>query len=163
MTDLTTIALPAGTHTIRRARRDDLPALVSLLADDPLGTGRETPADLSPYERAFAAIDADPAQLLVVAVDEAGERSATLQLTFIPGLSRAGTTRAQIEGVRVHRDHRGTGLGSALIAWALAESARRGCTVVQLTSDKQRPEAHRFYTNLGFVPSHEGFKLSRPS
>ncbi len=145
---------------VRRATRADVPALVALLADDPLGAGRETPdGDMSAYHRAFAAIDADPNQLLVAATD--GDRVvATLQLTFVPGLSRGGALRAQIEAVRVHADHRGRGLGEALFGWAVDEARRRGCVLVQLTTDKSRGDAHRFYERLGFVASHEGYKLT---
>lgn len=142
----------------RRAVAADLPAIVALLADDALGATRESPDDVTPYERAFAAIDADPNQNLIVLVrDEVVV--GTLQLTLIPGLSRKGTTRAQIEGVRVHSGERGTGLGTELFEWAIEESRRLGADLVQLTSDVQRPDAHRFYEKLGFVPTHVGFKL----
>jgi GNAT superfamily N-acetyltransferase len=144
---------------LSRAVADDLPALVALLADDPLGAGRErSDGDLSAYRRAFETIDADPHQLLVSAV--AGSQVVgTLQLTFIPGLSRQGATRAEIEAVRVHRDHRSLGLGGAMVGWAIGEARRRGCALVQLTTDKSRHDAHRFYERLGFVGSHEGYKL----
>ncbi|GAA2626441.1 GNAT family N-acetyltransferase [Dactylosporangium fulvum] len=143
---------------IRRARREDVPAIVVMLADDPLGARRERLDDPGPYESAFDALDADPAQLLVVA-DRAGEVIGTLQLTFIPGLARQGATRAQIEAVRVSAAARGSGLGSDLIEWAVAESRRRGAHLVQLTSDASRADAHRFYERLGFKASHVGFKL----
>lgn len=145
---------------LREAVRDDLPALVALLADDPLGAGREAPrGDLDAYERAYAAIEADAAHLLVVAT-RGPDVVGTLQLSVIPGLSRTGALRAQVEGVRVHRDERGSGLGAALVGWAVDEARRRGCALVQLTTDKQREDAHRFYARLGFVASHEGFKLA---
>jgi len=144
-------------YTIRRAVADDVAAIVALLADDQLGASRETPDDLTPYRRAFAVIDADPREELVVA-ERAGEVVGTLQLTLLPGLSRRGATRAQIEGVRVASSERGSGLGTELIAWAVAEATRRGCHLVQLTSDASRTDAHRFYERLGFVPSHIGFK-----
>ncbi|SDO25601.1 Ribosomal protein S18 acetylase RimI [Klenkia soli] len=147
--------------TLRRARVDDVPALVALLADDPLGSTRESPADLRPYLDAFAEVDADPAHLLVV-VQADGGVVGTLQLTVLPGLSRGGTRRAQVEAVRVHRDHRGAGLGAALVGWAVEEAGRRGCGLVQLTSDAQRSDAHRFYERLGFAPTHTGFKLELP-
>jgi GNAT superfamily N-acetyltransferase len=142
---------------VRRATAADLPAVVALLADDPLGAARET-ADLAPYEAAFAAVDADPAHLLVVAED-GGTVVGTLQLTFIPGLARGGTLRAQVEGVRVAAALRGRGLGAALLGWVADEARRRGATLVQLTTDKRRTDAHRFYERLGYVASHEGFKL----
>jgi GNAT superfamily N-acetyltransferase len=141
---------------IRRATRTDLPALVALLADDPLGAARES-ADPAAYERAFAAVDADEHQLLVCA-EEGGEVVGTLQLTVIPGLSRGGMLRGQIEAVRVRADHRGSGLGRRLVEWAVDEARRRGCGLVQLTTDRSRTDAHRFYAALGFVDSHRGFK-----
>jgi GNAT superfamily N-acetyltransferase len=144
--------------TIRRATAADLPAIITMLADDQLGTNRESTDDMTPYEQAFAAIDADPNQLLVVA-ERKDELVGTLQLTIIPGLSRRGSCRGLIEAVRVAAPARGSGLGTTLIRWAIEESRSRGATLVQLTSDKTRTDAHRFYTNLGFENSHEGFKL----
>ncbi|MBD0675281.1 GNAT family N-acetyltransferase [Streptomyces sp. CBMA156] len=144
--------------TIRRATADDLPAIVAMLADDPLGATRESPDDLTPYRAAFARIDGDPHQHLVVA-DRAGRTVGTLQLTVVPGLSRAGATRTIIEGVRVHADERGSGLGTELIQWAVERSRGIGAVLVQLTSDATRADAHRFYERLGFVASHVGFKL----
>lgn len=143
---------------IRRARRKDVPELVALLADDPLGATREI-TDLWPYEDAFETIDADPNQVLVCA-DEAGEVVGTLQLTLIPGLSRGGMLRGQIEAVRVRSDRRGRGLGRTLVEWAVGESRRRGCGLVQLTTDHSRHDAVAFYGRLGFVDSHHGLKLS---
>ncbi|MFF5974984.1 GNAT family N-acetyltransferase [Streptomyces sp. NPDC012769] len=143
---------------IRPAERADLPAIVAMLADDPLGAQRESPDDLTPYIAAFERLDPDPNQHLVVA-DRAGKVVGTLQLTLIPGLSRRGTTRSIIEGVRVHTDERGSGLGTRLIEWAVEESRTQGCRLVQLTSDATRTDAHRFYERLGFEPSHVGFKL----
>ncbi|MCF6376806.1 GNAT family N-acetyltransferase [Nocardioides KLBMP 9356] len=113
---------------------------------------------MRPYVRAFQAVDADPAHLLVVAED-GGRVVATLQLSFIPGLARRGALRAQVEGVRVHPEARNSGLGRALLLWARDEAERRGCALIQLTSDKARSDAHRFYSRLGYVASHEGFKL----
>jgi len=144
--------------TIRRAAAEDLPALVALLADDPLGSSRETPDDPAPYRAAFERITADPQHYLAVA-ERAGRIVGTLQLTLVPGLSRRGATRAIVEAVRVHADERGAGLGSALMTWAVEESRRLGAELVQLTSDASRTDAHRFYERLGFVPSHIGFKL----
>jgi GNAT superfamily N-acetyltransferase len=129
-----------------------------MLADDHLGAARESPDDLDPYLRAFEAIDADPHQFLAVGED-AGEVVATLQLTFIPGLSRRGADRALIEAVRVRADRRSDGLGSTLIKWAVEEARRRGCGLVELTTDASRTGAHRFYDRLGFEQSHLGFKL----
>jgi GNAT superfamily N-acetyltransferase len=146
-----------ATYDLRRAVRGDVPAIVDLIAADQIGATRDG-GDLAPYEQAFAAIDADPAHLLVVLADAAGAVVGTLQLAFLPGLARRGALRAQIEAVRVRDDLRGRGLGEALIAWAIEEARRRGCGLVQLTSDKRRADAHRFWGRLGFTPSHEGFK-----
>lgn len=155
---MTTLSVGGASYVVRRAARADVPAIVALIAADQIGATRDG-GDPAPYERAFAAIDADPAQLLVVVTDEAGAVAGTLPLTVIPGLARRGALRAQIEAVRVRDDLRGQGLGHALLAWAIEEARRRGCALVQLTSDKRRTEAHRFYGRLGFTPSHEGFKL----
>ncbi|MFI5609656.1 GNAT family N-acetyltransferase [Amycolatopsis sp. NPDC051903] len=144
--------------TVRRARREDVATIVRMLVDDQLGATRDSADDLEPYLRAFEAIDADPQQLLVVATDD-DEPVATLQLTVIPGLARRGALRGQIEAVRVRADHRGAGLGGELVRWAIDESRRRGCALVQLTSDTSRTAAHRFYERLGFTASHTGFKL----
>ncbi|MEW2494692.1 GNAT family N-acetyltransferase [Streptomyces nodosus] len=142
---------------IRRATADDLPAIVAMLADDPLGAQRESPEDLAPYLSALERLNGDPNQHLVVAVRE-GRLVGTLQLTIIPGLSRKGATRSLIEAVRVHADERGSGLGTRLIEWAVDESRRQNCQLVQLTSDATRTDAHRFYERLGFEASHVGFK-----
>ncbi|WCN01965.1 GNAT family N-acetyltransferase [Streptomyces sp. M92] len=143
---------------IRPTTEADLPAIVGMLADDPLGARRESPDDLSPYLAAFQRLSADPNQHVIVAVRD-GRVVGTLQLTIVPGLSRRGATRSVIEGVRVHADERGGGLGTQLIEWAVDESRRQGCQLVQLTSDKTRTDAHRFYERLGFSASHTGFKL----
>jgi GNAT superfamily N-acetyltransferase len=160
MTELATLPVAGGSVALRTAVRADVPAVVALLADDQLGRTRETPpdGDLSPYLRAFDLLDGDPGELLVVAVLD-GEVVGTLQLSVIPGLSRGGALRAQLEAVRVASGQRGTGLGTALVGWAIEEARRRGCALVQLTSDKQRPDALRFYGRLGFRTSHEGLKL----
>ena len=136
-----------------------MPAIVAMLADDALGATRESPDDLTPYRKAFQDIDADPNQFLAVA-DRDGEVVGTLQLTYLPGLSRKGGTRAQIEAVRVRATERGTGLGSQLITWAVDQARERGCILVQLTTDTARTDAHRFYEQLGFTASHLGFKLT---
>jgi GNAT superfamily N-acetyltransferase len=142
---------------LRRASAADVPALVRLMADDAISAGRES-ADLAPYERAFARIDADADQLLVVGEVD-GEPACTLQLTVIPGLARGGALRGQVEAVRVRSDLRSRGIGDALLRWAAGELRARGCAVAQLTTDKRRLDAHRFYARLGWVNSHEGFKL----
>ncbi|GHE83104.1 GNAT family acetyltransferase [Streptomyces spiralis] len=147
-----------GDLEIRKAVTDDVSAIVAMLADDPLGAQRESPDDLAPYLAALERLSADPNQHLVVAARE-GRVVGTLQLTVIPGLSRRGATRSIIEAVRIHADERGSGLGTQLIEWAIAESRRQGCQLVQLTSDRTRTDAHRFYERLGFEASHIGFKL----
>ncbi|GAA2486841.1 GNAT family N-acetyltransferase [Streptomyces gobitricini] len=144
---------------IRPAAPADIPAIVAMLADDPLGAQRESPDDLAPYTAAFERLVGDPHQHLVVAV-RAERVVGTLQLTIIPGLSRRGATRSIVEGVRVRADERGSGLGTWLIEWAIAESRRQRCQMVQLTSDATRTDAHRFYERLGFEASHVGFKMS---
>ncbi|WP_326628928.1 MULTISPECIES: GNAT family N-acetyltransferase [unclassified Streptomyces] len=144
---------------IRPAALTDISAVVAMLADDPLAAQRESPDDLAPYRAAFQRLAHDPNQHLVVAVRD-GAVVGTLQLTVIPGLSRRGSTRSIIEGVRVHADERGSGLGTRLIQWAVDESRRQDCQLVQLTSDATRTDAHRFYERLGFIASHVGFKLA---
>jgi GNAT superfamily N-acetyltransferase len=158
---LATVDLGSSVAAVRRAEARDVPAIVDLLAADQLGATRDgvrTAEDLAAYRRAFAAIDSDSAHLLVVAEADA-QVVATFQLSFLPGLARRGALRAQIEAVRVREDYRGRGLGEALMAWAIEEARRRGCAIVQLTSDKSRAAAHRFYARLGFVATHEGMKL----
>ncbi|QWQ42456.1 GNAT family N-acetyltransferase [Streptomyces sp. YPW6] len=144
---------------IRPATPDDLPAVVAMLADDPLGAQRESPDDLAPYQKALQRLADDPNQHVVVAVRR-DRVVGTLQLTIVPGLSRRGSTRSIIEGVRIHGDERGSGLGTQLIQWAVDESRRQNCQLVQLTSDATRKDAHRFYERLGFTASHVGFKLA---
>ncbi|MFF6989429.1 GNAT family N-acetyltransferase [Streptomyces sp. NPDC010273] len=147
-----------GDLEIRAAVTEDIPAIVGMLADDPLGSQRESPNDLTPYLAALERLAADPNQHLVVAVRE-GRVVGTLQLTVVPGLSRMGATRSIVEAVRIHADERGSGLGTQLIEWAIDESRRQDCQLVQLTSDVTRTDAHRFYERLGFTASHVGFKL----
>lgn len=143
----------------RSATIDDLPALVTMLADDALGSVRESTDDLNPYRAAFAEIDNDPRQELVVA-ECRGAVAGTAQLSILPGLARKGAVRAQIEAVRVDRPLRGNGLGSQLIEECIRRARERGCTLVQLTSHGSRADAHRFYSKLGFEASHVGFKLT---
>jgi GNAT superfamily N-acetyltransferase len=168
---LRVVDLDSSSVVLRRAKADDLLAIVNLIAADQLGATRDgvrTDEDLAAYERAFQSIDRDPAHILMVAEpgrDEPGRDKpgrgivATMQLSFIPGLARRGGMRAQIEAVRVHGAYRGRGLGAAIFAWAIDEARQRGCVLVQLTTDKSRTGAHRFYERLGFVASHEGMKL----
>ena len=152
---------PANDLTIRPARRDDVPAIVALLADDPLGRGREESADPLPaaYWQAFDDIVAQGGNFLIVAEHD-GAAVGCLQLTIIPGLSRRGMKRALIEAVRVSAACRGLGVGERLMRDAIGIARNAGCGLVELTSDASRVDAHRFYQRLGFVASHVGFKLA---
>lgn len=145
----------------RRATRGDVPGLVRLLADDPLGARREScTAPLSAsYYAAFEAIDRDPNNELVVVETTDAAIAGMLQITFIPYLTYRGGWRALVEGVRVAAPLRSQGVGRRLFEWAIERARERGCHLVQLTSDKARPDAIRFYESLGFVASHEGMKL----
>lgn len=145
---------------IRDATAADLPAVIALYADDPIGRTREVVSDPPDpaYVAAFEAIRRDPNQRLVV-LEEDGEVIATLQLSVLAHLVRRGSTRAQIEAVRVRAGRRGTGAGRRLVEWAVGEARRRDCALVQLTTDAARPEAHRFYERLGFTAGHVGMKL----
>ena len=149
------------TINFRPAIRADLEAIVAMYAKDHLGQGRENPSlplDQR-YVAGFDAVDADPDQLLLIAED-AGVVAGTMQITFIAGIARLGVWRAQLEAVRVHESRRGSGLGREMFEWAIAECRRRGCGLVQLTSDNSRPDAQRFYETLGFSGSHVGYKLT---
>ena len=145
---------------IRPALEEDLPAIVSLLADDRLGQAREdTSLPLDPgYGAAFAAIQSSSDQTLVVAEDADGRVVGTLQLMLIPGLSRRGAWRGIIEGVRIASDRRSEGLGAQLVDWAVEACRRHGCYAVQLTTDVSRLDAHRFYERLGFQLTHKGYR-----
>jgi ribosomal protein S18 acetylase RimI-like enzyme len=145
----------------RCAVRADLPDIVRMLADDDLGAKRESFQLPLPegYYAAFEAIDSDANNELVV-VERGGKVAGVLQLTYIPYLTHKGSWRALIEGVRVDSSARGAGLGHGLVAHAIERARERGCKMVQLTSNKVRTDAIRFYESLGFVASHEGLKLS---
>ncbi|MGB2570787.1 GNAT family N-acetyltransferase [Micromonospora citrea] len=142
----------------REAVRADLPTLIALLADDVLGKARDFTEVDEAYERAFADITADPRNQQIVA-ERGGEIVGCMQITYLPGLGRHGAERALIESVRVRSDLRGQGLGRLMMQWAIDQARQRGCALVQLTTDKSRDDAHRFYRTLGFVASHEGMKL----
>jgi ribosomal protein S18 acetylase RimI-like enzyme len=146
--------------TFRRARLDDLRAILTLIDIDKATGVRERLDDPLPavYATAFAALDTDPNQLLLVGELE-GRIVATLQLTFIPGIANQGAWRAQVEAVRVAKDLRGRGIGEAMMRHVVALARERGCALVQLTTNKARADAQRFYSRLGFVASHEGMKL----
>ena len=144
---------------VRAARRDDVPAIVHLLADDTLGASREQPTDPLPqaYWDAFDAMSAQSGNELLVA--EANEQVVgCLQLTVISGLSRMGARRGQIEGVRVSSKRRGQRIGEALVEAATDRARQLGCVLIQLTTDKRRTDAHRFYERLGFESTHIGMK-----
>jgi len=144
----------------RKALPADIPCLVSMLSDDELGALREDgsrPLNQK-YLQAFAEIESDANNELTV-VESDGEVVGMLQLTFIPYLTYIGSWRCLIEGVRIHSDHRGQGLGAKFLQWAIERARERDCRIVQLTSDKKRPSALRFYESLGFKATHEGFKL----
>ena len=144
--------------TFRTAMRDDVAEIVAMLADDPLGQGREG-ADLAPYLAAYDEIAANPAHQLLVG-EIAGRIVATCQLTILAGLSRQGAKRALVEAVRVQADLRSHGIGAALMAECETRARAAGAGVLQLTTDKSRSRAHAFYDRLGFSPSHIGYKKS---
>ena len=148
--------------TLRRASEGDLRALMLLLADDPISAARGDMAqesDADAYRSALAAIVTDPSNELLVAVNGTGELLATMQLTRIPGMARRGSTRLLVEAVRVRSDSRSSGIGSAMMRWVIRSAAPAvEASLVQLTSDEARQDAHRFYERLGFVGSHRGFK-----
>jgi len=145
----------------RQASHQDLGAIIDLLQDDRLGGTREDNIRplRSEYVEAFDAILADANQFQLVVEDE-GSIVGTLQISILPGLSRLGMKRGQLEGVRIHSLRRGEGLGQKMIEWATGFCRARGCAAIQLTTDKSRKDAHRFYERLGFVASHEGYKLT---
>ena len=145
----------------RRATKEDVLSIVALLADDALGSKRENFRDPLPktYYDAFEKINSDVNQELIVVESDHSQIIGTLQLSFIPYLTYQGGTRAQIEAVRIHKDFRNQGLGRQLFTWAIQRAKERKAHVLQLTSDKHRPDAIRFYEELGFQASHEGMKL----
>lgn len=145
----------------RTATLNHLPAIVRLLADDEFGATRENYKEPLPkeYYDAFAMIEQQIGNSIIVALDD-NKVIGCLQLTIIPGIARLGTIRGQIEGVRIDRDYRGKGVGESLFRYAINEAKIMGCEMIQLTTDKKRKEAHRFYERLGFVASHDGMKLT---
>lgn len=159
-TELGQVLLGGQKLAIARAQRSDVRGVVTLLADDVLGRERELDPDHQSYRDAFTAIDADPHQLLLVVRTSRNQLVATAQITFIPGLSRGGATRAQVEAVRVAASHRGAGLGEAVFTWIVEYCTARGARLLELTTDRRRADAARFYERLGFVSSHHGLKLA---
>lgn len=145
-------------YAVTRARRGDVAALVALLADDELGREREG-GDLEPYLRAFARIDRSPDNLLLAVRSPEGDVVATAHLTMLPGLSRGATLRLQVEAVRVASSVRHLGLGTALLEWITGYARSHGAGLVQLSTDRSRPDARRLYERLGYVASHDGMKL----
>jgi len=146
--------------TIRRARHDDVAAIVAMLADDHLGRARERLEHPLPasYREAFERLDADPNITLVVA-EEAGRIVGSLQLCILPGLSSQGASRGLIEDVRVASDRRSRGIGEQLVQWAVSEARARGCRLVELLTHQTRVDAQRFYERLGFAKSHVGMTI----
>ena len=144
--------------TIRRARRDDVAIIVAMLADDPLGSGRERLENPLPpsYYKAFETLDRDPNIQLVVAEGQGGSVIGCLQLCVLPGLSSQGASRGLIEDVRVASDRRSRGIGEQLVQWAVTEARARGCKLVELLTHSTRVDAQRFYARLGFTASHVG-------
>ncbi|MCI9888872.1 GNAT family N-acetyltransferase [Micrococcales bacterium 31B] len=151
---------------VRRATPRDLHAIMRLLADDAISAGRgdsNSPDDERAYADALERIIAEPNNELIVVVDENAAVVGTLQLTAIPGMARRGSTRILVEAVRVSSTERSAGIGGAVMRWVMGEVAGQvGASIVQLTSDAAREDAHRFYTRLGFVDSHVGFKYNVP-
>lgn len=152
---------------IRRATRDDLDSIIQLLSDDPISAGRGDVASVEDAEAYAAALDRiieDPSNEIVVVLDPSGAVVGTLQLTVIPGMARRGSTRLLVEAVRVKSTERSSGIGSILMCWVTDHAAiELDAPLVQLTSDAARVDAHRFYTRLGFVDSHIGFKYNADS
>ena len=145
----------------RRATQKDIAAIIEMIADDELGMKRENfqiPLPAS-YLNAFERINTDENQELIVVENENAEVIGTLQLTFIQYLTYQGGIRAQIEAVRIRNDQRGLGIGEKLFEWAIARAKERKAHILQLTTDKKRPEAIKFYEKLGFKASHEGMKI----
>jgi GNAT superfamily N-acetyltransferase len=162
-----TLDPPAGPVQLRLATIDDIESILELLADDPVSAERgdtASPEDTDAYVAAFHSIDADPSNALLVVTAPRGDVVATMQLTVIPGMARVGATRLQVEAVRVNSNLRSGGIGGAMMRWVTDIAAPKlGTSLVQLTSDEVRIDAHRFYTRLGFAPSHQGFKFTLPS
>ncbi len=145
----------------RKATRNDVPIIVEMLADDELGKTRENfqlplPAE---YLNAFENIIADQNQELIVIENETSEVIGTLQLSFIQYLTYRGGIRAQIEAVRIRKDQRGLGIGKTMFEWAIERAKKRNAHLLQLTTDKKRPKAIKFYEDLGFKATHEGMKM----
>lgn len=144
---------------MRKAVRNDVPAIVAMLTDDILGLVREKADDLDPYFAAFDAMAHDPNNIIYVACAEAGSVVGTFQLVYMQGLSLAASKRAEIEAVRVHSSVRGQGIGKQMFVWAVEKARSDGCNLLQLTTNKKRVAGQRFYDQLGFEASHVGYKM----
>ncbi|MCP3472791.1 GNAT family N-acetyltransferase [Bradyrhizobium sp. CCGUVB1N3] len=153
--------MTADIISIRRARREDVAAIVAMLADDHLGRARERLEEPLPesYLGAFDAVDKNPGLTLVVAVDGTGRVVGCLQLAILPGLSSQGGSRGLLEDVRVASDCRSRGIGEQLVQWAVAEARAKGCNLVELLTHQSRTDAQRFYKRLGFTASHVGMTV----
>ncbi len=155
----TDIVAGSSTYRVRSSTRDDIPAIVALLADDVLGSQRESAgSDLEHYTEAYDLIASHPNQELVV-VEREDEVVGTLDLSVLASLSRRGAVRLQVEAVRVAASERGNGLGTAIFDWIIDHAREQGYDLIQLTSDRSRDGAHTFYERLGFSGSHVGYKL----
>lgn len=144
----------------RNATPADLRFIIGLIVEDSVIDTGDNPADAghADYVNALAAIDADPNQEMIVVEDD-GVPVGCFQLSYLPGLMRRGQWRGQIEVVHVAQSHRNRGIGGEMMRWAIERCREHNCSMVQLTSNKKRTDAHRFYERLGFLKSHEGFKL----
>jgi len=147
--------------TFRPAQKEDVKFIVAMIANDKLGKLRENYQNPLPekYYQAFQNIDNDPNQELIVIENKETEIIGTMQLSFIQYLTYQGGIRAQIEAVRIREDQRGKGIGEQLFLWAIERAKVRGAHLLQLTTDKKRPDAIQFYKKLGFIDSHEGMKM----
>ena len=157
MSILGRITTASAAYSVSRAAAGDVADIVALLTDDPLGATRET-ATPEQYREAFRRVEADAHQHLLVVRDDTDQTVGTAQLTFIPYLVRGGTIRLQVEAVRLASQVRGSGLGTAFFEWIHQFGRDQGAQLVQLTSDRTRGEAQRFYEQLGYAPSHIGYK-----
>jgi GNAT superfamily N-acetyltransferase len=146
-------------RSVRIGAREDVPAILALLADEESVVDPSSIQVEDRYSAAFEAIERDPRNEVLV-IEEAGMVIGCVQCTYSPGLGRGGAERAQLEALRVRADRRGRGRGRQLIEAGIARARARGCKLAQLTSNRRRDDAHRFYSSLGFQATHEGFKLS---
>ncbi|MEZ2390136.1 GNAT family N-acetyltransferase [bacterium RCC_150] len=155
--------LPSGGVALRLARADDLPRIVELLEADAMGPDDGLPLTTAEdYLHAFKSLRNEPSNELWVAIGPDGEVLGTLQMVYFTTLSWNAARRAQLAGVRIAPSQRGRGTGTELVTWAVERARSQGCRVIQLSSDKRRIDAHRFYARLGFVATHEGLRRDLP-